>query len=59
MESQVAEKIENLEQRLKDLNLLLMESSKGPKELNHIEAEIRALNLLLAHYRSVLTDEGV
>jgi hypothetical protein len=33
-----------------------MESSKGVKDRNHIESEIRAVNLLLSHYRTVLAD---
>lgn len=58
MESQVAEQIENLEHRLQELNSLLMESSKGIKQRNHIEAEIRAVNLRLSHYRELLTDKN-
>ncbi len=53
MKSQVAEQIENLKQRVKELNVLLMES-KGLKDRDHIEAEIRAVNLLLSHYQAGL-----
>ncbi|MBV8050585.1 MAG: hypothetical protein JOZ80_05320 [Acidobacteriaceae bacterium] len=56
MESQLVERIDNLEERLQELNSLLMESSKGVKDRNHIEAEIRAVDVQLAHYRAVLAN---
>jgi len=58
MESYSAEHIKNLERRLRELNLLLMESSKGVRERNHIEAEIRAVTVRLAHYRAILADNA-
>ena len=58
MQIHVAE-IENLQQRLKELCSLLMESNKGVRDRNHIESEIRAVNLLLSHYREVLAHKAV
>jgi hypothetical protein len=57
MESHVAGQIKSLQKRL-ELNSLLMESSQGVKKRNHIEAEIRVVNLLLSHYRELLADNN-
>jgi hypothetical protein len=58
MESHVAGQIKSLQKRLEELNSLLMESSQGVKKRNHIEAEIRVVNLLLSHYRELLADNN-
>jgi hypothetical protein len=43
-----------LEERLKRLNLEVMENNLSRTERNRIEAEIRAVNLVLQHFRTAL-----
>jgi hypothetical protein len=43
-----------LEQRIRELNVEVMRNSQSRIELNRIEAEIRAAELALAHYRKAL-----
>jgi hypothetical protein len=54
METPVREHIRKLEERLRTLNMNVMENSRSLAERNQIEAEIRAANLALAHYRAAL-----
>ena len=54
METPVREHISKLEERLRALNMQVMENSRSREERNQIEAEIRAANLALAHYRAAL-----
>ena len=57
METPVGEHIRKLEERLKLLSAELMENRRNLAERNRIEAEIRAVNLALSHYRAALEAE--
>ena len=54
METPVREHIRKLEERVRTLNMHVMENSRSLEERNQIEAEIRAANLALAHCRAAL-----
>jgi hypothetical protein len=54
MEKAVGEHIRKLEERLTLLSGQIMENSRNLEERNRIEAEIRAANLALSHYRTAL-----
>jgi len=54
METPVGEHIRKLEERLSVLNMHAMENSRSLAERNQIEAEIRAANAALSHYRAAL-----
>ena len=54
MQTAVGEHIRNLEERLRVLNLQVMENSRSLPERNQIEAEIRAATLALSYYRAAL-----
>ena len=52
MDKPLGEHIRGLEARLEQLNDHLMDSDSSNAERNGIEAEIRAVNLALSHYRA-------
>jgi hypothetical protein len=54
MQTPVGEHIRKLEERLQVLNVQAMQNSRSLPERNEIEAEIRAVNLVLAHYKAAL-----
>ena len=54
METPVGEHIRKLEDRLMTLNMLVMQNRKSLPERNEIEAEIRAVNLAISHYKAAL-----
>ena len=54
MQTPVGEHIRNLEERLRVLNVEVMENSRNLPERNRLEAEIRAVNLAIAHYKAAL-----
>lgn len=54
MQTPVGEHIRRLEERLKLLNLQVMQNSRSLSQRNQIEAEIRAVNLALEHYKAAL-----
>ncbi len=54
MDRPLREHISFLERRIRELNSSLMEESRTLAERNGFEAEIRAAELALAHYRAAL-----
>lgn len=56
MEKAVGEHLQDLEQKLKLLNARVMEEDNGVKR-NQLEAELRAVESALTHYRSALAIE--
>ena len=54
MQTSVGEHVRRLEERLKVLNMQAMENSRSLPERNRIEAEIRAANSALEHYKAAL-----
>ena len=58
METPVGEHIRRLEERLRVLSAEGMQNSRSLPERNRIEAEIRAVNLALAHYKAALELEN-
>ena len=57
MQTPLGEHIRRLEDRLMLLNQKVMENSASHEHRNQIEAEIRAVNLALTHYRAALAIE--
>jgi hypothetical protein len=53
MDLSVKEHLRRLEERLQVLNRQIMEN-RGRDERNQLEAEIRAANLAIAHYRAAV-----
>ena len=54
MEAPLKVHIRNLEQRLQTLTEQLMANRVSREERNRLEAEIRAANLALSHYRTAI-----
>ena len=54
MDRPLREHIASLEERLQRLNAAIMENQTSRAERNRIEAEIRAVNLALTHFRSAV-----
>ena len=54
MQTPVGEHIRKLEERLKVLNVQIMQNRQTLNDRNKIEAEIRAANLALTYYRAAL-----
>ena len=54
MDRPLREHISSLEERLLRLNAAMMESDTSRTERNRIEAEIRAVNLALTHFRAAV-----
>ena len=54
METTLRVHIRNLEERLQTLTEQLMANRVSREERNRLEAEIRAANLALAHYRTAI-----
>lgn len=54
METTLKEHIHRLETRLNELSTQVMANRVTPAERNKIEAEIRAANLAINHYRTAL-----
>lgn len=54
MEKSVGEHVRELEERLRLLSSEVMANRIDLKERNRIEAEIRAVNVVLSHYRAAL-----
>lgn len=57
MDLSVREHLQKLEQRLQLLNQEIMEN-RSRDERNKLEAEIRAANLAITHYKAALELEG-
>ncbi len=53
MELTVRQHIENLEERLRELNLEFMDETDTDRR-NRLESEIRAVELALSHFRTAL-----
>ena len=58
MEKPIGEHIRKLEERLRLLSNEVMANRISLKERNQIEAEIRAVNIALSHYRAALELEN-
>jgi hypothetical protein len=58
MDITVREHITRLESRIQRLNQEIMENRVSQQERNRLEAEIRAANLALTHYRAALDIES-
>jgi hypothetical protein len=56
MERTIREHIENLERRLNLLNTRIMEESDVGRR-NHLESEMRAVEMALEHFRAALEIE--
>jgi hypothetical protein len=54
METPVGEHIRKLQERLSVLHMQAMENSRSLAERNQIEAEIRAADAALSHYKAAL-----
>ena len=54
MQTPLGEHIRKLEERLRVLNMQIMENTQTLNERNKIEAEIRAANLALTYYKAAL-----
>ena len=54
MEMPLGAHIRRIEKRLQVLSVQCMQNGRGLPERNRIEAEIRAANLALAHYKAAL-----
>lgn len=54
MQTPVGEHIRKLEERLKVLNVEIMQNSRTLNDRNKIEAEIRAASLALTYYKAAL-----
>ena len=54
MQTPVGEHIRKLEERLKVLNVQIMQNRQTLNDRNKIEAEIRAANLALTYYKAAL-----
>ena len=54
MDRTLREHIASLEERLQRLNAAIMENETTRTERNRIEAEIRAVNLALTHFRAAV-----
>ncbi len=60
MDETVREHLRKLEQRLQALSQQIMENRRTRDERNKLEAEIRAVNLAITHYRTALElEEGL
>jgi predicted component of type VI protein secretion system len=57
MEKPLQEHISKLEARLEKLSVLIMQNKASREQTNQLEAEIRAVNLALSHYRAALEIE--
>ncbi len=54
MENSVREHLRKLDERLQLLSRQIMENRRSLEERNKLEAEIRAANLAIAHYKAAL-----
>jgi hypothetical protein len=57
MDTSVGEHIRRLEDRLRELNVQIMEDNRDLADRNRIEADIRAAHMAIAHYQAALEAE--